>query len=71
MLGSFGGRTVHRSLAPAGLFAAALIVRLAAFRATYPEQFFFGKYLLLGEALRDSGWIAERPFSYAPIYTCG
>jgi len=43
-------------------------VRLWALALTFPEQYFFGKYLVLGRELLDSGLIADRPFSYSPIY---
>jgi Tfp pilus assembly protein PilF len=52
-----------------GIFVVALAVRLVAVRSGLAEPFFFGKYLVLGDALRESGFIADRPFSYAPIYT--
>ncbi|HXV77431.1 MAG TPA: glycosyltransferase family 39 protein, partial [Candidatus Polarisedimenticolaceae bacterium] len=54
---------------PLLVFLVALAVRLVAIHLGFAEQFFFGKYLVLGRALRESGLIADRPFAYAPIYT--
>ena len=52
----------------AAIFLIALAVRLVAIRATFDGETFFAKYWALGEELRRSHFIADRPFSYAPIY---
>ncbi len=54
---------------PAIVVSVALAVRLTALASTYPDRFYFGKYLVLGRELAESGLIAQRPFSYSPIYT--
>ena len=51
-----------------GILLGAFAIRLVAIHLTFPEQFFFGKYLVLGQELLDNGLIADRAFSYSPLY---
>jgi tetratricopeptide (TPR) repeat protein len=57
-----------RLLPPASIFLIALGVRLVALRLSFDESNLFGKYWALGQELRESHLLADRPFSYAPIY---
>lgn len=55
-------------LVPVIIFLVAFGVRLYALLKTYPDQFYFTKYLILGEDLFRENFIAGRPFSYSPLY---
>ena len=52
----------------AAIFALALAVRLVAAAIVADDGLHFVKYWELGSELRQSSFVADRPFSYAPIY---
>jgi hypothetical protein len=63
----FAGR-VHPLVPAAAIFGLALAVRLAGAALVADDGYPFLKYWELARELRQASFVADRPFSYAPIY---